>query len=228
MVAEFTPEEIADRVADAKEIAAELLPKNSTPIELSIMTAEIAVLLTYNPEIIKTIWNPWEIAAPLLPFLAWALSVDVWDPEWDEETMRTVIAASPEVHRLKGTRGAVERAVAAFEANVAITEWWEQEPIGARGTFNVTTIQENCGDVSPFGSAPLIEQAVRASKPKSRTAFFSNAISVPGDIYLGVGVAPHLGWTVAAAVFEDETINGQLHMGMAPTAQMNWAVSAEQ
>lgn len=59
----------------------------------------------------RLMWNPLQIPAAYLPWLAWALSVDDWDPDWDEETKREVIAGSVEVHRVKGTRRSVEMAL---------------------------------------------------------------------------------------------------------------------
>jgi len=60
-----------------------------------------------------TLWTPATCPAALLPWLAWALSVDEWDGTWPEERQRAVIAASVAVHRRKGTRGAVVAALAA-------------------------------------------------------------------------------------------------------------------
>jgi phage tail P2-like protein len=59
------------------------------------------------------LWNPATCPAALLPWLAWALSVDEWDDAWTEATKRAVIAASVEVHRRKGTVGSIKKALAA-------------------------------------------------------------------------------------------------------------------
>jgi len=58
---------------------------------------------------------PERCPAPLLPWLAWALSVDVWDAAWPEVTKRRAIAESLAIHRIKGSRASVERAVAAMD-----------------------------------------------------------------------------------------------------------------
>jgi len=57
----------------------------------------------------RDLWNPQTCPAHLLPWLAWALSVDDWDPEWPEATRRRVIAESVEIHRHKGTVASVRR-----------------------------------------------------------------------------------------------------------------------
>ena len=58
-----------------------------------------------------TLWRAHACPAHLLPWLAWALSVDEWDSAWPEHIKRAVIAASVEVHRRKGTRHSVRQAL---------------------------------------------------------------------------------------------------------------------
>jgi phage tail P2-like protein len=81
-----------------------LLPPNASPQEAAIeaATARIADVPVPN----ASLWTPATCPAALLPWLAWALSVDEWDGTWPEERQRAVIAASVGVHRRKGTRGA--------------------------------------------------------------------------------------------------------------------------
>lgn len=62
---------------------------------------------------IRPIWNPDTCPPSLLAWLAWTLSVDEWSPEWTDEHKRDVIKASVEVHRRKGTVGAIRRALIA-------------------------------------------------------------------------------------------------------------------
>jgi phage tail P2-like protein len=98
-----------------------LLPPNATPTERAVeaATSRIAAI----PVVIGDIWNPATCPAHLLPWLAWALSVDVWDAGWSEQTQRAVIAASTLVHRRKGTIGAIKAAMAAMGyGDVDITE----------------------------------------------------------------------------------------------------------
>lgn len=64
-------------------------------------------------EVIGILWNPKRCPAHLLPWLAWALSVDEWDEGWSEDAKRNVIAASIDLHRDKGTLASVRLALAA-------------------------------------------------------------------------------------------------------------------
>ena len=62
----------------------------------------------------------------IIPWLAWAMSVDVWDNNWNDSTKRNVIRESVQVHKNKGTLGALKRALAAFVfADIKIEEWFE-------------------------------------------------------------------------------------------------------
>lgn len=89
---------------------ATLLPNNAGPGEgaLEQATARVGAVTV----VIDDLWNPEACPASLLPWLAWALSVDAWDPAWTEAHKRDVLAASASVHRKKGTRQAVVTALA--------------------------------------------------------------------------------------------------------------------
>lgn len=88
-----------------------LLPRNASPqeIALDLATSRVGQI----PVLLRDVWNPDTCPAPLLGWLAWALSVDSWDPAWAEEDRRAVIRASLAVHRLKGTLAAVKMALEA-------------------------------------------------------------------------------------------------------------------
>lgn len=61
-----------------------------------------------------------------LPWLAWSVSVDVWDEIWAVDIQRNVIKSSFEVHKKKGTLGALKDALAAFTyADISIEEWFQ-------------------------------------------------------------------------------------------------------
>lgn len=85
-----------------------LLPSNATPLERALDDVLGAGIdgLTHP---IRDLWNPAAIPAEFLPWLAWAASVDEWDDDWPEATKRQAIADSFEIHRRKGTPGAIKR-----------------------------------------------------------------------------------------------------------------------
>lgn len=88
----------------------DLLPANSTPAERAISNAMARAWDIPAPA--GLMWDPARIPAAYLPWLAWAVSVDHWDPDWPEATKRAAIAGSAAWHRIKGTRPAVVTALA--------------------------------------------------------------------------------------------------------------------
>ncbi len=125
--------------------AATLLPPNATPLQRALEQVEIlrqALIAAAN----AGLWNAATCPLAVLPWLAWAFSVDVWDPAWPEPKKRDVVAASLGVHRRKGTRGALERALAAVGHPTRVVEWWEETPAPADPyTFRVEVgVDDGC------------------------------------------------------------------------------------
>lgn len=65
------------------------------------------------PSPVRELHDPQACSTALLPWLAWERSVDYWRDDWSEQTKRAVIAASVRVHRKKGTKAAIQQAIAA-------------------------------------------------------------------------------------------------------------------
>lgn len=110
-----------------------LLPAGASALEVAAATAcaEIARI----PVPLRTLWNAQTCPVDLLPYLAWAWSVDRWDASWPEATKRSVVAASAYVHRHKGTIGALRRVVEPLGYLIRITEWWQTDE--TPGTFRL-------------------------------------------------------------------------------------------
>jgi phage tail P2-like protein len=113
-----------------------LLPANATEAERAMEQATARIGNVPVPA--RYMWSPQNCPVALLPWLAWAFSVDTWDPLWTEAQKRAAIAASYGVHRQKGTVGAVRSALAALGMNLDIVEWWEETPKGVPYTFRVS------------------------------------------------------------------------------------------
>lgn len=95
-----------------------LLPPNATPQERALSLATGRAV----PVPIKTLWRPETCPDGILPWLAWALSVGDWDATWTIERKRQAVAESIEVHRHKGTIGALRRALEQLGYEVEIDE----------------------------------------------------------------------------------------------------------
>lgn len=88
-----------------------LLPPNRTPLE-SAMSAVIAGSFPRGVGAIADIFDADRCPAELLPFLAWELSVDLWDDRWHEATKRKACRDAYRLHALKTTLAGVREHVA--------------------------------------------------------------------------------------------------------------------
>jgi len=116
-----------------------ILPPNATPLQKDIEAATASRLLSLDTDVLRRIINPDQCPVALLPWLAWAMSVDVWNNDWPTDTQRRVIRESVQVHTQKGTIGALRRALSAFlYAELRIEEWFEYG--GEPYTFRVRAV----------------------------------------------------------------------------------------
>ena len=147
------------------------------PPSEAVLSRELArlseMLDAINATPIESIWNAQTCPAVLLPWLAWALSVDVWDDGWDEATKRRAIADSPRLHRIKGSRASVDAIMPLFGCRASVVEWWERSPPLRRGTAVIRVfVTEWLENDSPPITPQLIRKIRRAllvTKPKGRS-----------------------------------------------------------
>ncbi|MCP4102818.1 MAG: phage tail protein I [Lentisphaerae bacterium] len=137
-----------------------LLPNNATKSELGLEAATAS--LDTVPVPTGDLWNPAKCPAALLPYLAWALSVDVWRDSWSEAEQRVIIAKQYEIHAHKGTIGALRQALDSLGYHLKVVEWFEQNPVGEPCTFTVEA------EISTSGldatKQTLVEQTIAATK----------------------------------------------------------------
>ncbi|KTT25133.1 phage tail protein I [Pseudomonas rhizoryzae] len=138
----------------------DLLPPNSTHLERRL--AQVGSAISDVPVPTRSVWNPDTAPAEQLPWLAWALSVDAWDPLWSENQKRQTIRASLQVHRSKGTFGAIKDALAALGYPLRVQEWYQQTPPGQPGTFRLLIEVDQVG--VPNSSAERFLAVVEAAK----------------------------------------------------------------
>ncbi|MCG8338395.1 MAG: phage tail protein I [Proteobacteria bacterium] len=121
----------------------DLLPPNATELEkeLARRSSAISNLLVD----ISKLWDAKKIPEDFLPWLAWSMSLDSWQEDWDQNVKRQLVSESVSDHKQKGTRAAVEKAIRRilaladnkdridildiqkYDASYEIREWWEQE-----------------------------------------------------------------------------------------------------
>lgn len=113
----------------------ELLPPSSTPLERAL--ADTVAKVSTLPTPARDLWNPDTCPVELLPWLAWAFSLDDWDVTWTESQQRAAVKASYSVHRYKGTIGSVKDALQALGLGVQVQEWFNQIPAGDPYTYKL-------------------------------------------------------------------------------------------
>lgn len=157
-----------------------LLPPSSTDLQYALekTDAEHLDLLTIPH---RTLWSADDCPTDLLPWLAWALSVDVWRDSWPESVKRDAIRNAPESHRLKGTAAAVKQSVAALGADIQIVEWFQMEPMGNPYTFAATfTPSETLPNDINFQNDVIA--SIDATKPLRSS--FTLTVEIPKTITL--------------------------------------------
>ncbi|MQT65419.1 phage tail protein I [Pseudomonas sp. FSL R10-0056] len=185
---------------------ASLLPPNRTTLEqaLALVSMEKASL----PNVLRRMISPDTCPVALLPWLAIQRSVDRWDPEWSESIKRKVIKDSFEIHKRKGTLGALRRVIEPFADLIDITEWHQLEPMGEPGTFSLSLALFESG-LSEQGLADL-ERMIADTKPISRHLVGLNITYSPtGALFLGGAIFTGDEVVISSAElqFSDEDLN---------------------
>lgn len=112
-----------------------LLPPNASELERQL---EQATARQGNlPVPLRELWNPDTCPEHLLPWLAWSLSLDSWQPYWPVAVKRERIKRAIEIQRRKGTAKSVRDVVSSFGSALALREWWQKAPMGEPHTFDV-------------------------------------------------------------------------------------------
>ena len=110
-----------------------LLPSNATPLEHQAASALAQIQRVPIP--LRQLYNPDHCPLALLPYLAWAFSVDRWDSQWPESAKRSAIRSAYYIHSRKGTLGSLRRIVEPLGYVIDVVEWWQTLPLGPRATF---------------------------------------------------------------------------------------------
>ena len=172
-----------------------LLPPTATPLAkaLDILEERLFALpvemISKDPAVVDVGW---------LDHLAWEASVDTWDSAWPEEIKRSVIVASAEVHRYKGTPYAIQHALQAFDVDTELLEWFEPEGVAdglEAGSFRVTAYagrslygeNENAIDTRMVAAMNAVVQRVA---PVSRKLIFRLGERFETAGYLRTGARP--------------------------------------
>jgi phage tail P2-like protein len=205
-------------------VSDDLLPPNASEEERAL--AETVARISDVPILVRQTWNPDDCPADLLPWLAWAFSVDEWDNTWTEQEKRDVIKGSVYVHKKKGTIGAIDRALRPLGYLIDVIEWFETEPVATPFTFKVVVGTTGRPiDEALYGK---IERLINSAKNiRSQLTSIIIKAEVRGSLFYGgatlsgeigtvypynpgeVGVSSGLYYAAACHIIETVTVNPQ-------------------
>lgn len=160
-----------------------LLPPNATPLLRNIATSGARIGTIPVP--LADLYDPARCPAPLLPWLAWSWSADEWNRHWTEAQKRATIAASPQIHRQKGTVFAMKSALAALDLHATLIEWHEPGENAQPYTFRlgITLAQTGIPDLRTWQNITAVIDS--AKNARSHLA----AIQLTGETICAIGRA---------------------------------------
>ncbi|MBA7950962.1 phage tail protein I [Citrobacter freundii] len=178
----------------------DLLPPSASRMER--VAARVCASLGEVPVPLRQLWNPWTCRADLLPYLAWAFSVDCWDEAWPINTKRKAVADAFYLHRYKGTTGAMRRVVEPFGYFIRVNEWWNIDTDPGTFTLDIGVEEEGISEET----YQELERLIADVKPCSRHMLgMSLHLQTTGPLY--VGASAYLGDTLTVYPYFPETIS---------------------
>ncbi|WP_224718285.1 phage tail protein I [Pectobacterium versatile] len=176
-----------------------LLPVGSSDLEIA--AAKACAELSRTPIPLRQLCDPDSCPSNLLPYLAWAFSVDRWDEKWPEIIKRQAIKDAYFIHRHKGTIGALRRVVEPFGYLIRIIEWFQNG--GAPGTFRLDIGVQDSGITEE--TFYELERLIADAKPASRHLLGLNInLDMQGAAY--VAATSYSGDTLTVYPYFPETI----------------------
>ncbi len=158
-----------------------LLPPNASALERAIEQA--TARMTELPVPLRQLVNPDTCPIDLLPYLAWALSLDSWSSDWPDQVKRTRVRRAMEIARSKGTAESVRAVVESFGGGVALREWWQMTPPGEPYTFElIVTLTGAGGTPASAAFADAVINEVRRTKPVRSHFTFTQGVSLSGQV----------------------------------------------
>lgn len=101
------------------------LSKDRSVVALAEVDAEALAARPAEIGKARVIANIDQLDEAVLDILAYDFKVDWWDPEYSIEEKRKTLKDSWRVHRMLGTKAAVETAISAIYKDTTVQEWFE-------------------------------------------------------------------------------------------------------
>lgn len=134
-----------------------ILPPRSTALQKAM--EQVAADLLDLPVPLRALWSPHECPIEQLPWLAWGLSVDIWDANWSEAVKRAAVADAIAFQRRKGTPASLRTVLDRFDPMIGMMEWFEDRDTMEPFTFRLEMPLRADSDV--IYDDALVEQIMR-------------------------------------------------------------------
>lgn len=162
-----------------------LLPPSATASERAIEAAVVERV----PAPIRELWDPDTCPAALLPWLAWALSIDAWKDYWPEHIKRARIRNAIAIQRKKGTVQSVRDVAASFGGQIALREWFQNTPPTVPHTFDVVlTVSGEGGQTATAQFIDDVAAEIDRTKPLRSHMTITQGVEAIGAVGIAVGV----------------------------------------
>lgn len=139
-----------------------LLPPNHTQFENNL--ENVSSRISDVPVNIRDVWNPDTCPLELLPWLAWALSIDSWKDYWSESVKRARLRDAVAISREKGTAKSLHDVVNSFGV---VMELDEVSADLAPFQFNIKIDVNNVGAQNSEFTRDVIEEISRTKRSSS-------------------------------------------------------------
>lgn len=191
-------------------MAARLLPSNST--ELERFAADALAQIERVPVPLRDLWSPDTCPVDLLPYLAWAFSVDRWSSAWPASAKRAAIRSAYFIHAHKGTIGALRRVVEPLGYLIEVREWWQEAPLGVPGTFRLLVGVLDTGITEEMYQE--LTWLIDDAKPLSRHLIgLAIGLDLPGTEHIGIVLTDGSELTIYPPAARDIEVGGALAWG---------------
>ena len=193
------------------------LPDNRTDLEQILVEID-GRTLAIDADIVRRVKDPAQCPGPLLPWLAWEESVDIWNTEWTDAQKRFAIARSWELHRSKGTRKSVEDALDLLGYGARLEEWFEYG--GAAYLFRLR-VALRPGQAMPIGQLRALTRiALRHKNVRSHLeTIFIQASTPPTTAYIGGYIKLKTVLTSRYDPFTEMAVSGRVFAGVATASR---------
>lgn len=189
---------------------ATLLPSNSTPLERQ--AAQALAQIQRVPIPLRTLYSPDLCPLPLLPYLAWAFSVDRWDSKWTEAAKRAAIRSAYYIHSRKGTISSLRRVVEPLGYLIEIIEWWQTVPAGPRATFRLKVGVLDTGITEEMYQE--LTWLIDDAKPLTRhLTGLAISLETTGSVHIGACLTEGDEIDIYPPIQRDIEVTGYIHQG---------------